>query len=138
MTAKEYLIDLKKNWLYVQSKQRDCDRLKRDAAQLRGSSNRPKVSDSNIADLSDTLAKIDDAMRENWDSRNSYLDRKARAIRWLGRMSDATHAAILYDRYINCMSWEEIAVQMHYSYHHVIKMHGQALRELDELIQNDT
>lgn len=33
-------------------------------------------------------------------------------------------------RYIDGMTWEQIAVEMHYSYVHICRMHGQALAQI--------
>lgn len=45
-------------------------------------------------------------------------------------MEDVTLQNILHRRYIQGQKWEEIAVDMHYSYMHVCRLHGQALEKI--------
>ena len=42
-----------------------------------------------------------------------------------GRLRD-----LMRYRYIDGMTWEQIAVEMHYSYVHICRMHGQALAQI--------
>ena len=44
-----------------------------------------------------------------------------------------------YERYINGKTWEQVAVQMNYSYVHIVhRMHPAVLRTLQEVLtQND-
>ena len=44
---------------------------------------------------------------------------------------------VLYERYINLSKWEDIAKLLHYSLRGILKIHGQALIEVDTLIQKE-
>lgn len=48
------------------------------------------------------------------------------------------YRTLLYERYINGKTWEQIAVDMHYSYRGVTKMHGRALLAVKECIEVPT
>ena len=41
---------------------------------------------------------------------------------------------ILYKRYCLMKKWEEIALEMNYSYQWVCKLHGRALKEIEKLL----
>lgn len=45
-------------------------------------------------------------------------------------VKDDTLRVLLRYRYINGLTWEKIAVNMHYTYQWVYKLHGEALRKL--------
>ena len=48
----------------------------------------------------------------------------------LHTVEDDTLRVLLRYRYINGLTWEKIAVNMHYTYQWVCKLHGEALRKL--------
>lgn len=48
------------------------------------------------------------------------------------------YRTLLYERYINGKTWEQIAVSMNYSYRGVTKMHGRALQSVKECIEVPT
>lgn len=55
---------------------------------------------------------------------------KAEIIRAVERVENPTLRAVLVARYINFKTWEQIAVEMHYTYQWVCTLHGRALNEL--------
>ena len=55
----------------------------------------------------------------------------------IGRMQEP-YRTLLYERYINVKTWEQIAVDMNYSYRGVTKMHGRALQAVKECIEVPT
>ena len=59
------------------------------------------------------------------------LHRMRREIRSIiSTLGDDTLQTLMLYRYINGMTFEEIAVRMHYSYVHVCRLHGQALSQI--------
>ncbi len=42
---------------------------------------------------------------------------------------------ILYERYINLKSWDEVADAVHYSLQHIHRLHGEVLLELKDVIE---
>jgi len=42
---------------------------------------------------------------------------------------------ILYERYINLKSWDDVAESVHYSLQHVHRLHGAVLLELQDVIE---
>lgn len=45
------------------------------------------------------------------------------------------YSTLLYERYINGKTWEQVAVTMNYSYRHTTKLHGAALRILKDVLE---
>lgn len=56
----------------------------------------------------------------------------------IGKLKSADFQTLLRLRYINGYTWERIAVEMHYSYQWVCKLHGRALLQLKQVIESDT
>ena len=50
------------------------------------------------------------------------------------RVSNDTHRDILYKRYVDAKSFEEISVEMGYVYNYTCNLHGDALRELSKVL----
>ena len=53
------------------------------------------------------------------------------------KMKDNRYRDVLTKRYIDNKTWEQIAVEMNYSFRRVIQLHGEALKAAEEYI-NDT
>lgn len=51
------------------------------------------------------------------------------------RIADLRYRTVLEKRYIGCKTWEQIAVEMNYSYMHICRLHGEALREAEAYIK---
>ncbi|MBQ6130188.1 hypothetical protein IJI72_00615 [Candidatus Saccharibacteria bacterium] len=61
--------------------------------------------------------------------------KRARIENTLGLVSDQTHYEVLHRRYIEGKKFEVIAVEMSYSFRHTIRLHGEALREVDKILK---
>ncbi len=58
----------------------------------------------------------------------------------LGQLEDRNLRDLMKYRYIDGLTWEQIAVKMHYGFQWVCKLHGRALNRLriKEAIESDT
>ena len=58
----------------------------------------------------------------------------------LNQLEDENLKLLMEYRYIDGMTWEQIAVKMHYGFQWVCKLHGRALNRLriKEAIESDT
>lgn len=52
---------------------------------------------------------------------------RAEILQVIGKVEDNTLATLLTEYYVNDKTWEEVAVQMQYSWRQVMRLHGQAL-----------
>lgn len=48
----------------------------------------------------------------------------------INNVQDSTLRALLTERYINGKKWEQIAVDLNYSWRQIIRLHGRALQEI--------
>ena len=85
--------------------------------------------------LAKTIAKIVDLKKGRRQEIEDYVDLKEEAIRLIDSMSDGRHRLVLTYRYINGKTWEEIAVEMHYTYKWVHVLHGQALADFENVLR---
>ena len=58
-----------------------------------------------------------------------FLQLKHKIINEIQSLDNAVYVSILYKRYVEYKSLEEIAVEMNYSYRQVLRLHGTALKE---------
>ena len=55
---------------------------------------------------------------------------RAEILQVIGQVEDNTLATLLTEYYVNDKTWEEVAVQMRYSWRQIMRLHGQALSEI--------
>ena len=60
---------------------------------------------------------------------------KAEVLAAISKVQNTNYRTLLTLRYIDGLSWEEIAVEMHYSYRHACRVHGRALIEISEVLK---
>lgn len=53
----------------------------------------------------------------------------------IDKITDGTLHTLLYERYINGKTWEQIAVQMNYTYRRVTQLHGKALNAVKDFLE---
>jgi DNA-directed RNA polymerase specialized sigma subunit len=60
---------------------------------------------------------------------------KTEIIRTISRVDNVTYRTLLEKRYLEYKTWEQIAVEMNYSYMHICRLHGKALDAVKEVIE---
>ena len=53
----------------------------------------------------------------------------------MNKLDDATLRTLLILRYLNFQTWEMIACKMNYGYRHILRLHGNALIEIKNVIE---
>lgn len=88
--------------------------------------------------LGDAVARIVDA-EARVDAEIELLIATEREIdRVIKSVDDDKLRTLLYERYINGKTWEQVAVRMNYSYRHTTKLHGTALNILKDVLECPT
>ena len=82
-------------------------------------------------DLSDVLVGIEKLQKRIDDEIIKSVNVRLDIENTLLNVSDAQEARVLRLRYIELMKWEEICVQMNYSWKGIHKVHGRALKNLN-------
>lgn len=52
----------------------------------------------------------------------------------ISKVEDAKLSRLLYLYYVDGRTWEEVAVELTYSWRHTLRRHGQALQEVEKII----
>lgn len=52
----------------------------------------------------------------------------------INQLDDGRYRQLLIGRYIQCKTWEQVAVDMHYSYKQVCRLHGKALVAIKDVL----
>lgn len=80
-------------------------------------------------DLSDYAAKISEKIEKLKEQYFLTIVRKMEIKEKIRRVNDAELQEILELRYIHFYSWEKIATERGYTYRHVLRLHGEALKK---------
>ena len=74
--------------------------------------------------------KLDELHEMLKDKADNLAQIRIEIERAIGTVEDGTQRRLLRLRYIQGMTWEQIAVRMDYSYVHICRLHGQALEKI--------
>lgn len=59
---------------------------------------------------------------------------KAEILSTIMQLDDRRQRIVLMEYYIEMKTWEQVAVDMNYSYMHITRLHGYALKEVQKII----
>lgn len=139
-TVDRELTENDKKKLFLKSYLRDKQaviRIEEQLAELRLSKLSPSVSmrdgmphGSNMTDLSDYAAKVDELERELMRKRYNRIQSFQKVQASIEELEDETEKSLLTYRYLIGMQWETIAVKMEYSWRTIHYIHSRALEHL--------
>ena len=85
---------------------------------------------SDQTDLSDYIVILDQLMEDLKQERLNGAVRRMQIEKSIRALSDENEAEVLRLRYIKNKKWEEIALEMGYSWQHVQRFHSNALKKI--------
>lgn len=62
------------------------------------------------------------------------IETKAQIYNAIMQLEDGRQRSVLFEYYIECKKWEEVALDLNYSYMHVTRLHGYALNEVQKML----
>ena len=130
MTAKEYLMQYR-------DAMRRAQAITEHIADLRAMCEQLRTEDGHKIELGKAVAELVDAERRATGEVDRLAELEREIEQTISRAAEP-YRTLLYERYINGKTWEQIAVAMYYSYRGVTKMHGRALQALKECIEVPT
>lgn len=98
---------------------------------LTGMPHNPSGSKSPMAD---TINRIIDLQNEINADIDSLVDTKREIMALIKKVSNVEYQLLLEQRYLCYHTWEQIAVDLGYSIHHVYKLHNAALDVCDGIL----
>ena len=138
MKAKEYLSQYKLLNSKINDRLEQLENLQSMALRITPVQGDGSAHSGSSDKIGSIVAKIVDLER----AINSDIDRliklKMNIESVIKSVNDDVLETLLIKRYINCKTFEQIAVEMHYTYQWVCVLHGKALRKIKYLIVIDT
>ena len=81
----------------------------------------------NVHALEDSVIRLMEAEESINEEIDRFVDIKMDISKTIARVRNENYRLILEKRYLCFLSWEKIAVEMHYSIQHIYRMHDTAL-----------
>ena len=134
MEAKEYLESYRLIQTRINVLRAEIERLRAEAESVsinldgmpRGTATEDKMSRI-VAEMTDLESTFTEEL-------SGLYMKRMRIITQLGRLKNYKHQRLLQLRYIDCKSWEHIAVDMDITWRHCYRLHGSALQEFEEVM----
>lgn len=137
MSAKEYLQKLRYIDAWINAIIETVSRHRELLSHIRSiDTTADKVQVSHRSQMETTIIKIADLERDLNKKIDELVNLKRNAMEKIDCLADNDHKLLLTARYINMKSWEEIAVDMCYTYQWVHRLHGRALQEFDKILKS--
>ena len=133
MSAKEYLRQLRRLDFEIKAKLDECEWVRHMAtrANVNLSSERTSGGRRATSKVEDCVVKLV-MLEESLHRDIAYLAKlKNEAIGKINSLQLSDYRTLLTMRYVIGRSWEEIAVNMSFSYRHTLRIHGAALTEFE-------
>lgn len=136
LNAKQYLRQLRRLDNIVQSKLDQLESLKNLAERITQVPKDMAVQESRYDDkLSELIPKIIDLENEIRRNVEKLLDLKLKITHQINSLDNDEYKLLLMLRYLNFKTWEEIAVEMGYTYQWIHVLHGRALKYFAQKVQ---
>lgn len=135
MEAKEYLESYRLIQTRINVLIAEIERLRAEAESVSINLDGMPKGQSSMDKISRLVAEIADYESTLSDELSGLYIRRMRIITQLGKLKSHKHQLLLQKRYIECKSWEHIAVEMGITYRHCLRLHGSALYEFNTILR---
>ena len=132
-TPKEYLRQLRTAEIKIEQKEEELERLKSSLESISTGTDSERVQTTPRDRLSEEITRIVDLEKEINSDLGALLMLRNKIINEIHSMDNPVYMDILYKRYVQYKSLEEIAVEMSYSYVHIRRLHGYALIQFSKI-----
>ena len=133
MTAKEFLQQYRDADREIKAKLDQAHRLRELAAKVTQTLTGDRVQTPENR-LEKIVAKIADLEAEVDEEIDRLVELKREVKQVIQKVPDAPQRVVLERRYINGQRWEQIAVELNYTYPNMCYIHGRALQAIEEKI----
>ena len=134
MCPKKYLQQIKKCEDQIDNKIAEVSKLREMATSITSTLKEDVVQTSGSGDkLGEAVSKILDLENEINAEIDKLVDIKKEIMGVIDALNEP-HSTLLYKRYFQFKKWEEIAIEMNYSYRQITRMHGRALQKVSEFL----
>lgn len=142
MTAKEYLMQVRILDATIKRLDQELRRARDELITLRspwpdgqphGSGSKSDPVGNKAAQLADTITRIEE---DQLMTRAKLWRVRSEIIAEVGKVQDPLLQEILYSHYVDGKRFEEIAVDIGYSWRHTIRKHGEALQAMEQILES--
>lgn len=139
MNAREYLAQAYRLDQRVESKLEQVASLNELATKATSTlTGMPRNPNRATSAMADAVCKIVDLQAEINRDINALVDLKRDIVSLIKSVDNTEYQTLLEKRYLCFLTWEQIAVDLNYSIHHLYKLHNTALDICDRIMQRDT
>src|SRR5690554_2482725 len=132
MTAKQYLKQIRKLDNLINAKLEQIEKLRAMSINISRVMSTDNIrSQENRSKIEKILVKIIDLEREVTTDIDRLVDLKREIMQKIDAMEDDNYKVLLTLRYLIFKTWEEIAVEMDYTFQWVHQLHKRALIEFE-------
>ena len=137
MTAKEYLGQLLRYEKMINNKLSELYQLKAMSSSISVAMDSERVQTSVRNDkIPNAIVRIEEKQAEINSIVEDYVNAKDNIIRDIEKLTDSNQYDVLFKRYVEHKTFEVIATDLNYSWRQIIRIHGEALREFEKIINN--
>lgn len=135
MTSKEYLSRVRLHEVKIKNKLRQIEHLRDMSTSLQGMEIKERVQSSKTTGdtIGNAIGNIAELEEELAEDVKELMKVKQGVMGAIDRINNADYIYLLYERYLEFKTWEEIAVDMHYNIRNIYRMHGRALEEISKI-----
>lgn len=134
--SKKYLQQIRLYDSHINTKLEDLHHLKEMVTKITPTLKDDVVSCGGDQDkLGDAIAKIVDLEAEIDRDIDRYVAAKQEISATLDKLTDPDQLQVLHKRYVQYMTWEQIACEMNMSYRNVCYIHGKGLQTVNQILK---
>lgn len=137
LTTKEYLSQIRDLEVRIKNKKRDLEQLKEMAISLGGFDYKERVQTSKETGdiIGESIAKVVDLESEISKDIIKLMELKQKISNTIDKVEKTECYEVLYQRYVLCKKFEEIAIDMKYDIRQIHRFHGEGLKEIENVIE---
>lgn len=134
MTTKEYLQQISKLDRLIKCKQTEIDQYRELACSLKSITNEERVQSSPVTfdKIGEKIAKLWELEQEIDKIIDTYIDKKREILDELESLDNENQYMVLFDRFIEKISFEDIAEEIDKSVRQTIRIYNAALAEFEK------
>lgn len=138
MTAKQYLGQVERLNKMISNKIIEVQQLETQVCNISILNDGDRVQTSGSKDrLGDSVAKLVDLRNELSEMINSYITKRCEIIKTIESVPQTNYYEVLFKKYVEGKSLEQICCEMNYSMQHIKRIHGFALNKIKEIKKLD-
>lgn len=134
MTAKEYLGEIRRLTGIIEELERSMEILQDDIEGIKGIQyDKDKVMTSASGDaMLNKIIRLEQLSEEIGDTMIERAKKRAHITTQITLMPNRNYMQLLFKRYVEFKRFEQIAVEMNYSYDRIVHIHSEALQDFEE------